>query len=144
MFRSVMDTCTDKGKSVSRSLAAVYSLPGFIVYQIPRILIRTFLCIGKHFERPFLGLCICPGLPDPVPSALLFRNTRAVHDSFHRLAEPVHGVSHPQSIPEMLRIPMVGSDPPAVPFPVADDHAIRGRVQIVLFAQISKQFHCRS
>ena len=35
----------------------------------------------------------------------------------------------------MLRIPVVGSDPPAVPLPVADDHAIPGRVQTVLLAQ---------
>ena len=103
-------------KTASGSRSSIDSLPRFVVYRIPRILIRTLLSIGKHFERPFLGLRICPGLPDPEPSAVLrLRCPSPSHSRLHILPKPVHGIAQAKPLPQMLRIPVVGSDPPLCP-----------------------------
>src|SRR5699024_10367491 len=128
-----------RGKSASGSLASIDSFPRLIVYRIPRILIRALSGIGKHFERSFLGLFVCPGLPDPKPSAVLrLRCPSSSHSRLNIFPEPVHGIAQAKPLPQMLRVPVVGGNPPAVPFPVADDNAVRGRIQIVLLTQVCK------
>src|SRR5699024_9433787 len=67
----------------------------------------------------------------------------STHGSLHCLTESIHGISHTKAVPEMLRIAMVGGNPTAVALPVADDHTVCGRIQIVLLAQHGEQFHCR-
>src|SRR5699024_7167104 len=59
------------------------------------------------------------------------------------LTEGIHRVAHTKLCPEMLRVAVVGSDAPAVSLPVADDHAVCGRVQAVLLTQHGKQFYGR-
>lgn len=72
-----------------------------------------------------------------------FRRGTAVHRRFNRLTEGIHRVAHTKLCPEMLRVAVVGSDAPAVSLPVADDHAVCGRVQAVLLTQHGKQFYGR-
>ena len=52
----------------------------------------------------------------------------AIHLRLHCFTESIHRVTHAEPIPQMLRVPVVAGDPPAVSLPVADNDAIGGRV----------------
>ena len=52
---------------LERCRPGVHRLPGFIKHGMPRILIRTFLCVIQRLERPFLRRSVRPRLPDAVP-----------------------------------------------------------------------------
>jgi len=54
-----------------------------------------------------------------------------------------HRVPRPKLRPQMFRVAVVAGNAPAVTFPVADDDAVRQRVQSVFLTEICEQLHRR-
>ena len=104
------------------------------------------ICLTEFSDlgnRLFLGHALKDGcLSAGCSLGLLLRNSSR-QLVLHCFTEGVHGVSHAQLTPEMFRVTVVGCNPPRMAFLVADDNSISQRIETILLAEHSKQFHRR-